>query len=51
MLLLAFPELKAEKGAVSEALTSLSAKKEVLQIWRELVAQELISPEDEGEFE
>ncbi len=51
MLLLTFPELKQEQGAVSEALKSIGATEEVMMAWRELVAQELIEPEDEEEFE
>ncbi len=51
MLLLAFPELKQEQGTVSEVLKSLGVKEAVMQTWRELVAQQLIEPEDDGEFE
>src|SRR2546430_17681796 len=51
MLLLTFPELKKEEGAVSEALKSLSAKDDVMKTWRELVAQEISDSEDDGEFE
>jgi len=51
MLLLTFPALKKEKGAVSQALNSLDAKDDVMETWRELVAQELIEAEDEGEFD
>lgn len=51
MLLLTFPELKKEQGAVSEALNSIGAKDEVMQTWRELVKQEMIAPLDETEFE
>jgi len=51
MLLLTFPELKKEEGAVSEALKSLGAKEDVMETWRELVAQEMIEAEDDGEFE
>ena len=50
MLLLTFPELKKAKGAVSEALKSLGASDDVMETWRGLVAQELIKPEDDGEF-
>lgn len=50
MLLLTFPELKKEGGEVSEALKSSRANEEVMQTWRELVAQELVEPEDDGEF-
>jgi hypothetical protein len=51
MLLLTFPELKQEEGTVSEVLKSMGVKAAVIQTWRELVAQELIEPEDDGEFE
>jgi Nucleotidyl transferase AbiEii toxin, Type IV TA system len=51
MLLLTFPELKQEDGAVSDALRSIGAKEDVMKTWRELVAQELIESEDDGEFE
>ena len=51
MLLLTFPELKQEQGAVSEVLKSVGVKEDVMQTWRELVVQELIEPEDDGEFE
>jgi len=51
MLLLTFPELKREEGAVSEALKSIGAKDDVMQTWQQLVAQELTESEDDGEFE
>src|SRR5213075_78520 len=51
MLLLTFPELKKEKGAVSEALKLLSAKDDVIKTWREFVAEEIVGPEDDNEFE
>jgi hypothetical protein len=51
MLLLAFPELKKEQGAVSDALISMDANEEVTKTWRELVAQEIVEPDDDGEFE
>jgi hypothetical protein len=51
MLLLTFPELKREQGAVSEALESSGVEDEVIETWRELVAQQIVEPEDEGEFE
>ncbi len=50
MLLLTFPELKQEEGAVSDALRSIGAKENVMETWRELVTQELIESEDDGEF-
>lgn len=51
MLLLTFPELKKEQGAVSKALSSMDADKEVMKTWSELVVQEIVEPEEEGEFE
>ncbi|MDX6500609.1 MAG: hypothetical protein QOG23_3869 [Blastocatellia bacterium] len=51
MLLLTFPELKEEQGEVEEALKSIGAKEDVMETWRELVAQELIDGDDESEFE
>jgi hypothetical protein len=50
MLLLTFPELKKEGGVVSEALISMDANEEVTKTWRELVAQEIVEPDDDGEF-
>src|SRR5213593_425018 len=51
MLLLTFPELKYEQGAVSEALKSIGVKDNVRQTWRELVVQEFIEPHEAGEFD
>src|SRR2546427_10795705 len=51
MLLLTFPELKKEKGAVSEALKSLGAKEDVMETWRELVGQKIAPTDDELEFQ
>jgi hypothetical protein len=51
MLLLTFPELKKEQGAVSEALRSMKADDGVMKTWSELVAQEIVEPEDDSEFE
>jgi hypothetical protein len=51
MLLLTFPELKKEQGGVSKALRSLNASEEVIKAWVELVAQKILEPEDDGEFD
>jgi hypothetical protein len=51
MLLLTFPELKKEQGAVSEALKSLGPTDDVIETWRELVAQEINESEDDEEFD
>ena len=50
MLLLTFPELKRDEGAVSEALRSMSGKTDVMQTWRELVTQQVIPADDDEEF-
>src|SRR6266480_1730823 len=51
MLLLTFPELKKEDGAVGEALKLIGATEDVMKAWTELVAQEIVGPEDDNEFE
>jgi len=51
MLLLAFPDLKNESGPVGEALKSLSAREEVMNAWRDLVAQEISQPNDDDKFD
>ena len=51
MLLLTFPQLKKEQGAVSDALKSIGVKEDVTQTWHELVAQEIVETEDDSEFE
>ena len=47
MLLLTFPELKKDKGAVSEALKSLGAKDDALETWRTFVLQEIVESNEE----
>jgi hypothetical protein len=51
MLLLTFPELKKEQGAVSDALKSMGANEGGMKTWSELIAQEILEPEDDAEFE
>jgi hypothetical protein len=51
MMLLTFPELKKEEGAVSDALSLMKASEDVMRAWGKLVAQEIVEPEDDGEFE
>ena len=51
MLLLTFPDLKSESGAVSEALQTLNANEEVMNEWRDLVVQVISLPDDESEFD
>lgn len=50
MLLLTFPELKSESGAVSEKLRSLAASEEVMKEWQDLVFQKIALPDDDDEF-
>jgi len=49
-LLLKFPELKTEEGPVKERLVAEGAQQEVLAIWRQLVAEEILPEEEEDEF-
>lgn len=51
MLLLTFPVLKQQHGPVGDALKANSATEDVMQTWRDLVAQELVEPDDATEFE
>ena len=51
MLLLTFPELKKEKGAVSDALISIGATDDVMEAWQELVTQEISEAENDDEFD
>ena len=50
MLLLTFPELKKDDGAVSEALKSLGANDEVVKTWCQFVAEDLRESTEDGEF-
>jgi hypothetical protein len=51
MLLLAFPELKNESGPVESSLRTLGVSEDVLNCWRELVAEEIRQPNDDEEFD
>lgn len=51
MLFLAFPELKNESGAVESSLRSLGVGEEVLNSWRELVAEDIPESNDDDEFD
>jgi len=51
MLLLTFPELKEEQGAVRQVLESIGVKDDVMRAWTELVSQELIEPDEANEFD
>jgi hypothetical protein len=50
MLLLTFPEFKTASGPVSKALKALNAKREVMNTWRGLVAEVIVFPDDDSEF-
>jgi len=50
MLLLAFPELKRDSGAVLERLQAAGVDQAALEVWTELVAQEITSSNEEDEF-
>jgi len=51
MLLLTFPELKKEEGAVGDALKLIGADEDVIQTWREFIAADLREPADDSEFD
>lgn len=51
MLLLAFPELKNENSAVRDRLRAADANDEVMQLWREIVNQEIRAGNEDEEFE
>jgi len=51
LLLLTFPKLKAESGAVAEILSSLGASEDELKTWNEVVRQEISEPDDDAEFD
>ena len=51
MLLLSFPELKIDSGAVSNALETIGASVEEMNTWHELVAQKIKAPNDDDEFD
>jgi len=51
MLLLTFPNLKAESGPVSEILSLLGATEEEMKTWNEVVHQEISKPDDDAEFD
>jgi hypothetical protein len=50
VLFLTFPDMKTEAGVVSKALEAFGATAEEMNTWRELVAQELIAPNEDDEF-
>jgi hypothetical protein len=50
LLLLTFPELKTEQGAVAERLHALDADEQVMAAWKKLVAQEILPEDEDTEF-
>jgi len=50
MLLLTFPDLKRDPGPVGDRLHAAGATPEVFAVWKELVAQEIRSAEEDEEF-
>lgn len=51
MLLLAFPELKNENSGVAERLRDASASDEIMQLWKEIVQQEILPTDQDSEFD
>ncbi len=50
MLLLAFPELKNEKSAVTERLRAANASEDVMQVWSEIVKEKIRAADEDDEF-
>lgn len=50
MLLLSFPELKSEMGAVAEHLRKANADENAVLVWRELVAQEFTAEHEDEDL-
>lgn len=50
MLLLAFPELKGNDGLVAERLKAENAGEDVINLWRDLVKQDIQSTDEDDEF-
>ncbi len=50
MLLLAFPELKRKDGFVAQRLKSEHAGKDVMDLWNDLVEQEIQSTQEDDEY-
>jgi hypothetical protein len=49
-MLLRFPELKTERGMVEQRLESMRASEEAMALWRQLVAEEILTEDDDEEF-
>jgi hypothetical protein len=50
LLLLTFPELKRVSGPVVERLKAAGADAAILEVWKELVAQAIQTPDEDTEF-
>ena len=50
LLLLAFPPLKDDSGPVTECLHAAGADQQVLTLWRELVAQEILPGNEDDDL-
>jgi hypothetical protein len=50
VLLLRFPDLKSNTGPVEDRLIAMNADAKTLAVWRELVAQDISSGEEDDEF-
>lgn len=50
MLMLAFPDLKQEKGLVADRLQASGASDDVMTVWKELVSQDIEAGDEEDEF-
>jgi hypothetical protein len=49
-LLLTFPELKTDEGAVAERLRAAGAAADMLAAWKDLVAEEILPEDEDSEF-
>ena len=50
-VLLTFPELKTEQGAVVKCLRATGASRAVMAAWKELVAQEILPEGEDDKFD
>jgi hypothetical protein len=50
VLLLRFPELQSAHGPVRDRLLAMGADAAVLEAWEELVAQQIVPEDEDGEF-
>ena len=50
MLLLTFPELKQNVGLVAERLQAANASEDIMNLWRDLVSQNILPAEEDEEF-